>query len=100
MVLKTLAFKNRGENKDAYDLFYLLRHFDPGLDDVASRLQRIAGDPNTQQALAFLRESFSDLDHIGPTRVAEFLTGGRDDDIQADARGVVVDLLERLEGGS
>jgi hypothetical protein len=34
VVLKALAFKNRGENKDAYDLVYLLRHFGKGVDDV------------------------------------------------------------------
>lgn len=98
VVLKALAFKSRGENKDAYDLFYVLRYLEAGLADVASRLRLLANDRSTQDALAVLREDFSDVDGLGSTRVAEFLTGGPDDDVQADARGVVLDLLERFEG--
>ena len=35
VVLKALAFHIRGENKDAYDLFYLLRNYGEGIADVA-----------------------------------------------------------------
>lgn len=97
VVLKALAFRNRGENKDAYDLFYVLRYFAAGLAEIASRLHGFANDPSARDALEVLREDFSDVESIGPTRVAEFMTGGPDDDVQADARGVVLDLLERLD---
>jgi hypothetical protein len=38
VILEALDFKNRGENKDAYDLFYLLRHFGNGIGEVVDRL--------------------------------------------------------------
>jgi hypothetical protein len=31
VVLKALAFDSRGENKDAYDLFYVVRNYGVGL---------------------------------------------------------------------
>jgi hypothetical protein len=38
VVLKALAFDSRGENKDAYDLFYVVRNYGAGPNDVAARL--------------------------------------------------------------
>lgn len=97
VVLKALAFKNRGENKDAYDLFYVLRHYASGIEDVVTRLGPLLDDAEAQEALAVLDRDFSDLDGIGPRRVAEFLHGERDDELQADVRGLVLDLLDRCK---
>ncbi|MCA9560235.1 MAG: hypothetical protein KC583_16920 [Myxococcales bacterium] len=38
VVLKALAFDLRGENKDAYDVFYVVRNFGAGVEDVAASL--------------------------------------------------------------
>jgi hypothetical protein len=40
VVLKALAFDSRGENKDAYDLFYIVRNYGGGVDDVAVNCTR------------------------------------------------------------
>lgn len=97
VVLKALAFDGRGENKDAYDLHYVVRNYGAGPGDVAARLQPLLDDPEAQKAVEVLRRDFSDFNHVGPRRVAEFLTGGADDDIQADAVGDVAALLAPLE---
>lgn len=94
VVLKTMAFRLRGENKDAYDLYYLIRNYGSGVADVASRLKPLLGDPSTQMALEYLREDFGDHDGIGPRRVAEFCTGGAEDSIQADVVGFIGQLLD------
>ena len=97
-VLKALAFHDRGAEKDAYDLYYILRHYGSGIDDVAARLRRIEGDPAISRALATLRSDFLDLDGPGPRRAASFLNAGQpDDDIQADVAGFVAELLRRLD---
>jgi hypothetical protein len=95
VVLKALAFRNRGENKDAYDLFYMLRYFGAGTADVVARLVPLLDDAAAQEAMTTLETDFSDIESIGPRRVAEFLRGGRDDDVQADVRGLVLDLVAR-----
>lgn len=95
VVLKSLAFRLRGENKDAYDLYYVVRNYGAGVDDVASRLKPLLGDPSATDALRFLREDFGDHDGVGARRVAEFLLDSPDDDVQADVAGFVRELLRR-----
>ena len=97
VVLKALAFRNRGENKDAYDLFYLLRNYSDSIEAIADELRPLRNDPNTEQALQYLAEDFQQIDSIGPKRVAEFLFGQSDETIQADALGYVRQLLRILE---
>jgi hypothetical protein len=94
VVLKALAFLGRGENKDAYDLYYLVRNFGAGIEDVAACLRPLLGDQEAQLALEVIHDDFVVHDAVGPRRVAEFLQGGPDDEIQADVVGFVKALLE------
>jgi hypothetical protein len=96
VVLKALAFRRRGENKDAYDLFYILRHHQAGIDGIARTIVSFGAHPQVTEAITILREDFASPEHLGPSRVAEFITGVRDEDIQADAYGAVADLLDSL----
>ena len=95
VVLKALAFRGRGENKDAYDLYYLVRNFGDGIEDVATCLRPLLSDLEAQRALQILRDDFLDYEGVGPRRVAEFLQGGPNADIQADVAGFVKALLDR-----
>jgi len=96
-VLKALAFRIRGENKDAYDLFYLLRNFEQGASSVANELRPLLADASAQTAISYLREDFQQRDSVGPRRVAEFLFGRPDDNTQADAVGYVRQLISEAE---
>ncbi len=96
LVLKALAFGSRGENKDAYDLFYLLRHFGHGVADVVAAFKTIQAAKESKTALAILEQDFLDFEGLGPKRVAAFLTGGSDDGIQADVVGFVREFLDLI----
>jgi hypothetical protein len=96
VAMKALAFRSRGENKDVYDLVYVVRNFGDGPAAVAARLAPLVGEPETQEALRILAEDFETVGHLGPLRAGEFLHGGPNEDAQADAWGAVRDLLERL----
>jgi hypothetical protein len=93
MVLKALAFRIRGENKDAYDLFYMLRNYGRGVSDVAAEVRPLLTDATAQKAMDYLRDDFQDSDSVGPRRVAEFLYGQPDVATQADAVGFVRQLI-------
>ncbi len=93
VVLKALAFHIRGENKDAYDLFYLLGNYGRGVSDVAAQLRPFLPDASAVKALAYLQADFKESEMIGPRRVAEFLYGRPDPDVQADVVGFVRQLL-------
>ena len=95
-MLKALAFDLRGENKDAYDLYYVLRNYGASIENVVECLRPLLDDENAVQAIEVLRRDFLSDNGVGPRRVAEFQTGGPDAAIQADVVGFVGDLLRRL----
>jgi nucleotidyltransferase AbiEii toxin of type IV toxin-antitoxin system len=96
LALKALAFRNRGENKDAYDLWYLLSHFGNSVEDVGARLRPLLDDSNAREAVRVLGEDFATLDAHGPRRAAEFLSRSGDDAFCADVAGLVSRLLRSL----
>jgi Nucleotidyl transferase AbiEii toxin, Type IV TA system len=97
LVLKALAFEGRGENKDAYDLYYLLRHYGTALADVTARLRPLLEAAETQRALAILTRDFTDLDAVGARRLADFLETGPNQELQADFVGLVIELLADVD---
>ncbi len=97
IILKALAFRNRGKFKDAYDLYYMTRNFGSGTEDVASYLIPLIGTAPGRRAVGILREDFLDERALGPMRVALFATGVEDSEIQADVVGFVSELL-RMSG--
>lgn len=96
VVLKALAFDLRGENKDAYDLFYVLRNYGASIENVVECLRPLLEDEIAMQAIALLRRDFLSHNGVGPRRVAEFQRGGPDAATQADVVGFVGELLRRL----
>jgi len=98
IVLKALAFSLRGENKDAYDLFYVVRNFGAGVEDVSACLRPFLDDPDAAEAIRVLHRDFSSHDDLGPRRVAQFVYGRPDDQLQADVVGYVGALLRQLDG--
>ncbi len=96
VAMKALAFRLRGENKDAYDLAYVLSNQRGGVKSVATRLAPLLDDAEARQAVAYLKEDFSSVKSIGPRRVAEFMFDGRNEQVESDAWGVVRDLIDRL----
>lgn len=98
VVLKAHALRLRGENKDAYDLLYVLKHYgaDGTTEEVARCFEAIAEEDEAKEALVILAEDFASPDHIGPMRAAEFLTGRSDAEAQTDAYGYVQEFLSRV----
>jgi len=97
IVLKALAFKGRGENKDAYDLLYVLRNYGTNyIEDVAAAMRPLLDDPVTKKALDVLKADFTDPAATGPKRAAEFSFRTADDAYRADLAGAVTELLRLL----
>jgi len=94
VVLKALAFRKRGENKDAYDLYYHIRNYGSGVEDIAKALKPLLHEKEAKEAIKILNEDFTSNDSVGAVRVARFITGGTDETIQAEVAGFVRNLLE------
>lgn len=93
VILKALAFRNRGKFKDAYDLYYMARNYGNGTEDVAAFFGPLLGTEPGRKAISILREDFLDERALGPMRVAFFATGAEDAEIQADVVGFISELL-------
>jgi hypothetical protein len=94
--VETLAFHSRGENKDAYDLAYVLQNYDGRAEAIARRLAPLQAAKEASQALKELERDFATIDSLGPLRVSEFIYGSRNDAAEADAWGAVRDFLDKL----
>ncbi len=98
IVLKALAFGDRGEPKDGFDLIYVLRRWPGGVSDVVERLERHAkrNKAVVEDALGNLARDFAEPETLGPRRVAEFEGEAGEDlaAVAADAHGYVDDLLK------
>ena len=100
IVLKALATRGRGENKDCYDLAHMLNAvmFDESLrNDVLSFFSEHRNDSQVQEALSIIKRDFTRQDGTGPMRAARFLRNEPDDEIQADVVGLAARLLDEVE---
>ena len=101
VVLKILAFQDRHENKDAYDLvFTLLNHADgAGAAGRAAAASAVAQHRLVGEALILLEERFRDANQDGPHAYASFL--GEPGDVNENARfrqEAVATIIEFLRG--
>jgi hypothetical protein len=87
-VLKVLAFQDRHENKDSYDLVFCLLHFGDGPEAAGREAARsaIAHHASVTGALELLGERFRDVGQDGPTAYATFLAEPGDDEAAARLR--------------
>lgn len=101
-VLKILAFQDRHENKDSYDLVYCLLNFGDGPEDAGHAAARsaIRGDAQVEDALRLLSERFADAAQDGPHAYGAFLADEGDDEgaarLRQEAVAVVRDFLEAI----
>lgn len=97
-LLKALAFKGRGENKDAYDLLYVLRHYGREfLTEVVVATVPLLSHEVAREALKVLSDDFTAPNHTGPMRAAAFESRSTDDAYKADAAAMVDAFLRLLQ---
>jgi hypothetical protein len=87
-VLKILAFQDRHENKDAYDLVFTLFNHEGGPRAVGrtSAASPVAKHDQVDEALRLLEERFRDAEQDGPSAYALFLAEPDDEDDRARFR--------------
>ncbi|MGH7777413.1 MAG: hypothetical protein ACREPI_09580 [Candidatus Dormibacterales bacterium] len=87
-VLKVLAFQDRHENKDAYDLVFTFLNFQNGPRGAgaAARPSRVASHPQVEESLRLLEERFSDPGQDGPSAYGLFLATRGDTEEEARLR--------------
>ena len=73
LTMKGIVLGERYREKDAYDLYALIRHYGCGPQDAVAALRPHLEDPLVNDAIANIRSAFSARDAHGPAWVAAFL---------------------------
>ena len=107
--LKSFAFDQRFERKDAHDLIYCIEHAPESIDAVAEAFRKqLDGKhgPVIRESLDVLRRRFAQDENTegyrkdGPVSVAKFEFGDKDESDQREARALrqrqVSDLIDQL----
>ena len=71
-VMKTAAM-GRGKSKDAYDLYFLVKHYQAGIDGLAKLFEDYKDSKIILEMKEKLAEKFASPNHAGPADVAAFL---------------------------
>ncbi len=71
-VMKASAM-GRGKAKDAYDLYFLIKHYQTGVDELAKLFEDYKDSKIILQMKEKLAEKFASPNHAGPADVAAFL---------------------------
>lgn len=72
LVMKTAAM-GRGKAKDAYDIYFLLKHYIGGVGAVSKLFENVKDTNIVSEMKVKLGEKFASIDHAGPKDVADFL---------------------------
>jgi len=93
IVMKAMAMADREKEKDAYDIYYVLRHFAGGADDLIALFLPHLPHGLIREGLEKLAEKFQSPNHIGPNFVADF-----EDVEDEDEREILKrDVFERVD---
>lgn len=92
LVMKTAAM-GRGKAKDAYDIYFLTRHYRGGVKELAKEFQSNAGNKLVQEMKEKLAGKFASPDHVGPKDIVDFLGLADEDEIEMTKR----DAYEQMQ---
>ena len=98
-VMKTAAM-GRGKAKDAYDLYFLVKHYHDGMDGLAKLFEDYRESRIILEMKEKLSEKFASPNHVGPSDVAAFLDLVDEEEIaftKRDAYEHIQALIHRLE---
>lgn len=97
IMMKAFALGDRLKEKDAYDIYYRLKNYPGGLDELVIKFQSYIHNSLVKEGLNILLEKFSSPEHMGPKFVSDFLEIADQDErstLQRDAFERIVYLLK------
>ena len=97
---KGFALYERGSEKDAYDIYWLFKNHPKGEAGVIKELSRMKNNKLFIQALNLIKESFKNLDSLGPVAVANFFEPSEAEEreiIQRDSYETINRIMKYLK---
>lgn len=98
LIMKTAAI-GRGKAKDAYDIYFLIKHYNGGVKELAKQFQSLGDKQIVLDMKQKLNEKFASKEHSGPNDIADFMDILDEEDfemIKRDAYEQVQALLQLI----
>ena len=73
LAMKGYAITNRLKRKDAYDIYYSIRNFPGGVDDLVAATLPLLNVETARQGYHLILDKFRNVDDFGPTSVRRFV---------------------------
>jgi hypothetical protein len=102
LVMKGFAIQNRHKQKDAYDIYYVVRNYRDGISALSEACRPVLSEHEGREGYGYIDGKFGAFDDYGPTSVRKFveetdvLQERTPDQWQQDAFGVVDRWLKEL----
>ncbi len=81
IIMKTAAM-GRGKAKDAYDIYFIIKHYAGGVKQLAKEFEPVKDKKIVIDAKEKLANKFASQNHAGPKDVADFMDLDNEDSIQ------------------
>lgn len=98
LIMKTAAL-GRGKAKDAYDIYFVVKHYAGGVESLAEEFHKVAEKPIILDMKQKLHDKFASEKHSGPKDVADFMDISDPEEIEMikrDAYEQINALLTRI----
>jgi len=99
LVMKGMALWDRYKEKDAYDIYFIIKNYPGGLEELAKTFKYVKSNKLVQEGLGKILTKFDSIDAVGPTWLVKFLDIEDDEEIDRIKRDVyerVNILMEKL----
>lgn len=82
ILIKAFALDERAKEKDAYDIAFVLHHYEPYLAALAEKLRPHVAGGLGREAYGILKSKFASLDSVGPVWASNAIPGTAHDLVQ------------------
>lgn len=96
LIMKAAAL-GRGKAKDAYDIYFLIKHYKGGVKELAKEFSPVEGRRLIHEMKEKLAGKFASADHAGPKDVADFSELVDDEEIDMIKRDAYEQVLALLK---
>ncbi|WP_031553404.1 nucleotidyl transferase AbiEii/AbiGii toxin family protein [Oribacterium sp. FC2011] len=98
LIMKTAAM-GRGKAKDAYDIYFVIKHYIGGVDSLAEEFRAVRDKQIVIDMKEKLSDKFASEKHAGPKDVSDFMDLANEEEIELirrDAYEQVSALIEKI----
>ncbi|MBR1508139.1 MAG: hypothetical protein IJ619_09080 [Eubacterium sp.] len=98
LIMKAAAM-GRGKAKDAYDIYFVIKHYAGGVDSLAEEFRTVRDKQIVIDMKEKLSDKFASENHAGPQDVSDFMDLADEEEIaliKRDAYEQVTALIERI----